>query len=96
MTNSADPDQLASSEASCSGSTMFAKIRHVVFNKRRVKDRCNLSVSYIFVHGRYVFLFFFYIHLFLCCCFCYCFVRSSLFRLCIMFYTSYSLTVISY
>ena len=36
MTNSADPDQLASSEANWSGSTLFAKARHVVFSKRRV------------------------------------------------------------
>ena len=34
MTNRADPDQLASSE---SGSTLFAKTRHVVFSKRRIK-----------------------------------------------------------
>ena len=39
MTNSADPDQLASSEANWSGSTLFAKTWHVVFCKRRVK--CN-------------------------------------------------------
>ena len=31
MTNSADPDQLASSEANWSGSTLFAKTGHVVF-----------------------------------------------------------------
>ena len=37
MTNSADPDQLASSEANRSGSTLFAKTGHVVFSKRRVK-----------------------------------------------------------
>ena len=37
MTNSADPDQLASSEANWSGSTLFAKIGHVVLSKRRVK-----------------------------------------------------------
>ena len=37
MTNSADPDQLASSEANWSGSTMFAKIGHVVFSKKRFK-----------------------------------------------------------
>ena len=37
MTNSADPDQLVSSEAKWSGSTLFAKIGHVVFSKRRVK-----------------------------------------------------------
>ena len=36
MTNSADPDQLASSEANRSGSTLFAKTGHVVFSKRRV------------------------------------------------------------
>ena len=29
MTNSADPDQLASSEANRSGSTMFAKARYI-------------------------------------------------------------------
>ena len=28
MTNSADPDQLASSEANCSGSTLFTKTGH--------------------------------------------------------------------
>ena len=37
MTNSADPNQLASSEANWSGSTLFAKIEHVLFTKRRVK-----------------------------------------------------------
>ena len=36
MTNSADPDQLASSEAKWSGPTLFAKTGHVVFSKRRV------------------------------------------------------------
>ena len=36
MTYRADPDQLASSEANCSGSTLFAKTEHVVFSKRRV------------------------------------------------------------
>ena len=29
MTNSADPDQLASSEANWSGSTLFAKTGHI-------------------------------------------------------------------
>ena len=47
MTNSADLDQLASSEASWSGSTLFAKTGHVLFSKRRVKlvlgDLCSLS-----------------------------------------------------
>ena len=38
MTNSADPDQLASSEANWSGSTLFAKTGHVVLSKRRVKS----------------------------------------------------------
>ena len=42
MTNSADPDQLASSEANWSGSALFAKTGHVVFSKRR--DKCILSV----------------------------------------------------
>ena len=36
MTNSIDPDQLASSEANWSGSTLFAKTVHVVFSMRRV------------------------------------------------------------
>ena len=35
MTNSADPDQLASSEANWSGSALFAKTGHVVFSKIR-------------------------------------------------------------
>ena len=38
MANSADPDQLASSEANWSGSTLFAKTGYVVFSKRRVKN----------------------------------------------------------
>ena len=38
MTNSADQDQLASSEANWSGSTLFAKTGHVMFSKRRVND----------------------------------------------------------
>ena len=37
MANSADPDQLAASEANWSGSTLYAKIGHVVLSKRRVK-----------------------------------------------------------
>ena len=36
MTNSVDPDQLASEEASWSGSALFAKTGHVVFSKRSV------------------------------------------------------------
>ena len=39
MTNSADPDQLASTlsaKEGISGSTLFAKTGHVVFSKRRV------------------------------------------------------------
>ena len=42
MTNSADPDQLASSEANWSGSTLFAKTGNVVFSKRRVNDHIHL------------------------------------------------------
>ena len=47
MKNSADPDQLASSEANWSGSTLFAKIEHVVFSKRKVKhyDRLMNSID---------------------------------------------------
>ena len=37
MTNSADPDQLASSEANWSGSTLIAKTGHVMLSKRKVK-----------------------------------------------------------
>ena len=36
LTNNADPDQLVSSEANWSGSTLFAKTGHVVFSKRRI------------------------------------------------------------
>ena len=39
MTNSADPDQLASEEANWSGSTLFAKTGHVVLSKRRVMKK---------------------------------------------------------
>ena len=45
MANSADPDQLASSEANCSGSTLFDKTGHVIFSKRRVQTR-NLPNGY--------------------------------------------------
>ena len=44
MTNSADPDQLASSEANWSGSTLFAKTGHVVFSKRRVNKMLNICI----------------------------------------------------
>ena len=43
MTNSADPDQLASSEANGSGSTLFAKTGHDVFSMRRVKKLLTLK-----------------------------------------------------
>ena len=36
MTKSADPDQLASEEATWSGSTLFAKTGHIVSSKRRL------------------------------------------------------------
>ena len=36
FTSSADPDQLASSEANWSGSTLFVKTGHVMFSKRRI------------------------------------------------------------
>ena len=35
MANSADPDQLASSEANVSGSTLFAKTGHDMLSMRR-------------------------------------------------------------
>ena len=38
MTNRADQDQLASSEANWSGSTLFAKTGRVDFSKRRVNN----------------------------------------------------------
>ena len=37
MTKSADSDQLASSEANGSVSTLFAKTGHAVFSKKRLK-----------------------------------------------------------
>ena len=43
MTNSADPDQLASEEAYWSGSTLFAMTGYVVFSKRRVNDKTNAT-----------------------------------------------------
>ena len=45
MTNSADPDQLASEEANGSGSTLFAKTGHVVFSKRKVKTYFSDNIS---------------------------------------------------
>ena len=47
MTNSADPDQLASEEANWSGSTLFAKTGHVVLSKRRVKAVADDILKYI-------------------------------------------------
>ena len=50
MTNSADPDQLASSEANWSGSALFAKTGQVVISKRKVN-----IVFYIYtVDSRYL------------------------------------------
>ena len=46
MTNCADPDQLASSEANRSGSALFAKTGQVVFSKRRV-NVCHDAVCMI-------------------------------------------------
>ena len=43
MTNFANPDQLDSSEANWSGSTLFAKTGHVVFSRRRAKLSEELS-----------------------------------------------------
>ena len=43
MANSADPDQLASSEANWSGSTLFAKTVHDVVSKRRVNSDAGLN-----------------------------------------------------
>ena len=44
MTNSADPDQLASSEASLSGSTLIAMTGHDVISKRRVKSDVKVTL----------------------------------------------------
>ena len=56
MTNSADPEQLASSEANWSGSTLFDKTEHVVFSKRWVNyslfqsyNLHQLLVSYMYL-----------------------------------------------
>ena len=59
MTNSAVPDQLASSEANGSGSTLFAKTGHVVFSKRRVNDLIASEVKY---HTYCLLIFFFDLH----------------------------------
>ena len=63
MTNSADPDQLASSE-----STLFAKTGHVVFSKRRVKKKSARGLSND-ANVIYMFLFFFsdFLYKILCC-----------------------------
>ena len=53
MTNSADPDQLASLEANRSGSTMFAKTGHVMFSKKRVKDKYGKELRYLNIKGKY-------------------------------------------
>ena len=46
MTNSADPDQLATLEANWSGSTLFAKTGHAVLSKRRVKHKIKFKSEY--------------------------------------------------
>ena len=53
MTNSADPDQLASSEANWSGSTLFAKTGHVMFSKRRVKADLKTGELWKFTYNIY-------------------------------------------
>ena len=45
MTNSADPDLLASSEANWSGSTLFGKTGHAVFSKRRANGASSFGPS---------------------------------------------------
>ena len=45
MTNSADPDQLASSEANGSGSALFAKTGHVLFSMRRINAVQHMSTK---------------------------------------------------
>ena len=45
MTNSADLNQLASSEANWYRSTLFAKTGHVIFSKRRIKWNKNIQDS---------------------------------------------------
>ena len=44
MTNSADPDQLASS--------LFAKTGHVMFSKRIVKEKDNLILKFVLAHTK--------------------------------------------
>ena len=44
MTNSADPDQLASLEANWSGSTLFAKAGFIRLSRTRVKMPCPLQI----------------------------------------------------
>ena len=46
MTNSTDPDQMASSEAKLFRSALFAKTGHVVFSKRRVNRCANILGKY--------------------------------------------------
>ena len=43
MVNSADSDQIASSEASCSGSTLFSKVDVSRFSRTMVYKRCRLA-----------------------------------------------------
>ena len=50
MANSADPDQLASSEASWSGSTLFAKARHI----RIQQDQGWISQFYYLLKSLYL------------------------------------------
>ena len=52
MTNSADPDQLASSEANWSGSTLFAKTGYVVFSKRTVNVFVGSEDPVLHAHSR--------------------------------------------
>ena len=45
MANSADPDQLASSEANRSGATLFAKAGYIWIQQDEVKMNCNEIMS---------------------------------------------------
>ena len=47
MTNSADPDQLASSEANWSGSTLFAKAEYIQVEQD--KGNCKLNQQYTWI-----------------------------------------------
>ena len=55
MTNSADPDQLASSDANWSGSTLFAKAVYILASRLELLKQQILILKKFFYHHKFHF-----------------------------------------